>query len=77
MRLPFQIEAQSPDTFLTHLFSLSPKQMEQVIGRQASKYCNPPATVSRLLDTLAKQVPTFVALMREALAREDAPPSSP
>lgn len=65
---PFNIEAQSADTFLTHLFSLDPDTMLALITAQARDYAFPPLTPLEFLDRLAKAAPTFAALVRAQLS---------
>lgn len=64
---PFQLKAQSPDTFLTNLLSPHPKEIPQIIQNQAKEYRKPPITLSELLTILAKQVSKFAALLRQSL----------
>jgi predicted nucleic acid-binding protein len=66
---PFNVEAQSPDVFLTRLFELSPGLMTQVVVDQAGALRNPPKTASEVLDMLAKHAPNFAACVRERLER--------
>ena len=63
---PYGVEAQSPDEFLVSLFDLYPSLMVGIIERQAANLKNPPATVERVLDTLAVDAPSFVAQIRNA-----------
>jgi len=64
---PYDIEAQSPDDFLVHLFHLDPELMVRIIRKQASDLRKPSRTVSELLLGLEKQIPDFVRLTRGAL----------
>lgn len=64
---PFEIEVQSPDEFLVHLFHLDPQRLIKIITEQAEDLRNPPITVSELLDILAQHAPTFVRLIRREL----------
>jgi hypothetical protein len=57
---PWNLEAQSPDTFLTHLYDLDPEGMVEVVRGQAEKR-KQPVTVWELLDKLKKPVPQFTA----------------
>ncbi|MDB5059111.1 MAG: hypothetical protein JWO59_2583 [Chloroflexi bacterium] len=61
---PFSIAAQHPDTFLTHLFRLEPDTMMTLIDEQATALRNPPATFSRVLETLTQHAPVFVSGVR-------------
>ena len=65
--LPFEIEAQSPDDFLVHLFYLDPESMVQIVKVQAGALRKPPKTVLEMLRELEKQAPNFVGLVREQL----------
>ena len=60
---PFQVEAQSPDDFLTHLFYLDPQRVIEVIERQSSDLHNPPMTVSEVLNALALHAPNFANII--------------
>jgi hypothetical protein len=57
----FQIEAQSADQFLTHLYDLFPEMMRIVIEQQASELKRPKLSVSELLKLLQKNVPIFTS----------------
>jgi PIN domain len=63
----FEIEAQSPDDFLVHLFYLDPELMIRIVKIQAGGLRKPPKTVLEMLRELEKQVPIFVGLVREQL----------
>lgn len=60
---PFEVEAQSPDDFLTHLFYLNPQRVIEVIERQARGLRNPSMTVSDVLNALALHAPNFANLI--------------
>jgi predicted nucleic acid-binding protein len=65
---PWNIKAQSPDAFLTHLYTLYPDSMVQVVQRQSQALKKPPLTVAELLELLSKRdVPEFAShvLFRE------------
>lgn len=64
----FDIEAQSPDDFLVHLYYLAQETMLEIIAEQAKALRNPPKTVLEVLDTLKLHVPNFVNLMRSDIA---------
>jgi predicted nucleic acid-binding protein len=68
---PFDIDAQSPDEFLVHLFHLSPEIMAQIIIEQAGDLCKPSMTVPELLMILDKHAPKFVKLVQAAMSIED------
>ncbi len=64
----FDIEAQSPDDFLVHLYRLAPKTMWEIIVGQAGALRNPPKTLLEVLNTLKLHVPNFVNLMLSDIA---------
>ncbi len=69
---PFNIDPQSPDDFLVHLFHLSAESMIRILVEQAKDLRNPPKTLPELLDTLKLHAPTFVYLVQNTLsAHED------
>jgi putative PIN family toxin of toxin-antitoxin system len=53
--LPWGIKAQSPDSFLTHLFDEDPGAIKLIIQQQVEKYKNPPKTMIELLDFLGEK----------------------
>lgn len=58
----WNIKAQSPDDFLTHLYDLCPDTMVEVVRRQSQTLKKPPMTVAKLLDLLSKRdVPKFAS----------------
>jgi predicted nucleic acid-binding protein len=61
---PFGIEAQSPDTFLLHLYDLHPPALEQLLREQAADLRNPPLTVMEVIDELAVHAPRFALKLR-------------
>lgn len=63
---PYNIEAQSADQFLVHLFYLDQEMMAQVLLKQAGTLRKPAKTVPDVLKTLYQHAPTFVNLAREA-----------
>lgn len=60
---PYQVEAQSPDTFLTNLFGLYPQDLRCILTEQGQDL-RIPRTLEQMLDSLAPQVPGFVATVR-------------
>jgi predicted nucleic acid-binding protein len=60
----FDIEAQSPDDFLTHLHYFDSEVVAKNLVDQAGDLRRPSKTVSELLDTLAQHAPTFTNLVR-------------
>lgn len=67
--LPPNIEAQSPDEFLTSLLSLRPDAVMHILRGQAADLRNPPMTVGELIEGLAHALPEFSAAAREQLRR--------
>jgi predicted nucleic acid-binding protein len=67
---PFEIEAQSPDEFLIHLFYLDRDVIIRILLEQAGELRNPSKTVYEVLDTLALHVPKFADLIRRTLRSE-------
>ncbi|TRU80234.1 MAG: PIN domain-containing protein [Microcystis novacekii Mn_MB_F_20050700_S1] len=49
------IKAQSPDTFLSHLFDEYPEEIKFSLNRQVKKYKNPQKTLAELLEFLDKK----------------------
>lgn len=62
------IEAQSSDAFLTHLYSLDPAKMRQLVREQAAAYIRPPMSLEGLLTHLAQTAEGFATLLRQDLA---------
>jgi len=59
---PWNIKAQSPDDFLTHLYALYPDTMVEVVRRQSQALKKPPMAVTELLDLLSKRdLPKFAS----------------
>ena len=56
---PYDIDIQTPDTFLVHLWRLTPEEMALVLKLQASHLTKPPQTAVQVLNTLRRSVPTF------------------
>lgn len=56
----WDIEAQTADVFLTHLYYLAPEIMVDIIHQQAIER-KKPITVLKLFESLKKQVPIFVS----------------
>jgi predicted nucleic acid-binding protein len=65
---PYSIKAQSPDVFLTSLFYLDSEVMTRIVLEQAGDLRNPPLTVDRVLDAIARQAPEFARLVRGTLS---------
>jgi hypothetical protein len=64
---PYDIEAQSADTFLQSLFDRSPIVIGQIITEQAADLNNPPQSVEQVLDNLSLEAPIFVRAIRERM----------
>lgn len=64
--VPWNIEAKSPDTFLSDLYDDYPDSLVQVVRRQSQALKNPPMTVAQLLDLLSDKagVPEFASKIR-------------
>lgn len=58
---PWNVQAQSPDEFLTYLYDLNPEKMVQVLRRQSQGLKNPPLDFLALLDLLSREVPGFTS----------------
>ena len=64
----YNIEVQSPDTFLIHLLDLDPRRMTEILRTQAQDLTSPAMTFEELLEKLDAQVPTFVRSIKERLS---------
>ncbi|MDQ5769470.1 PIN domain-containing protein [Thiothrix subterranea] len=63
---PFDIWAQHPDEFISHLIDLSPETVLLVARQQRVSLKNPPQTVDEFLDTLLRQqLPRTVAFLKQ------------
>lgn len=58
---PWEVEAQSPDTFLTHLYDLEPDRVADEVDQLTQDLKNPPFTVDELLKRWATSLPVFVS----------------
>ena len=61
--LPNGLVALTPDQFLVALFEAFPEEVFETIETQAAGYKHAPQTPLALLERLAKQAPTFAALV--------------
>jgi len=61
---PFHIEAVSSDGFLCDLFDLDADKVLKLTKRRADDLRKPPETFEQMLDSLAKELPEFVAYLR-------------
>lgn len=68
---PLDIDVQSPDEFLTHLYDLYPREITTLLKRQAAFCQRPPLTLGQILAALEKTVPRFVSQVEADL--EDDP----
>jgi len=59
----FEVEAQSPDEFLSHLFYLYPERLVEIVAKQAADLRNPSYAVQELLSILAYHAPKFASLV--------------
>lgn len=65
---PFDISAQDPDVFVSHVIDLAPGAVCSAITEQASALKNPPRTVADVLELLEKQgLAQSVAELRDLL----------
>lgn len=62
---PFQIEAQHPDTFLSHHLEIMPEEFCAAVSKVRARLKNPPYNVTQYLATLSRQGLTTTALMLE------------
>lgn len=63
---PFNIWAQHPDEFISHLIDLSPATVLLAAKQQRAALKNPPRTVDEFLDTLLRQqLPRTAAFLKE------------
>jgi predicted nucleic acid-binding protein len=60
-RLPYDIDVQTADEFLTHLWTLDPDKMLRILDEQAAALTNPPTDVTGILTALKQHAPTFAA----------------
>jgi predicted nucleic acid-binding protein len=58
-RAPYEVDLQTPDEFLCHLWHLASEVMARIIEEQAAGLCNPPQTVGQVIHTLSRSVPNF------------------
>jgi hypothetical protein len=65
---PYDIEAQSPDTFLTHLLDLDPGRVLRTITEQAEVMTRPTMTAAAIVSRLAGHAPRFAQLFQERFA---------
>nr|WP_227027884.1 PIN domain-containing protein [Corallococcus soli] len=65
--LPATLQAQAPDTFLQHLLSQAPETVLEMLRAQAEALRNPPISLMKLLDGLARSVPVFAGEVRALL----------
>jgi predicted nucleic acid-binding protein len=63
---PFGIKAQTPDQFLTHLFFLNPRLMQEILSEQSRDLNEPPVSVLELLEVLAIAAPEFAEIMKSS-----------
>ena len=56
---PYDIDVQTPDDFLCHLWHLKPKTMAALLRQQAGDLSNPKLTVVDIISRLQKRAPGF------------------
>lgn len=64
---PYDIDVQTPDEFLCHLWHLSPGAMQRILLDQAEALRNPPQTVTQVIETLSRSVPRFADIALSSL----------
>lgn len=68
---PYDIEPQSADVFLGHVYDLQPEAFIDVLESVVAPFDDPPMTLEELLDLLVVNIPQTVAQVREHLASTD------
>lgn len=63
---PYEIEVQTADEFLCHLWHLDPMAMAQVLRNAAADLKNPPKTPEEVTGTLGRMCPTFARTVVES-----------
>jgi predicted nucleic acid-binding protein len=71
----FNVNAQSLDEFLVHLFDFDSIRMIQIVLEQVSELHNPPRTVPEVLDSLMQHAPRFASFVRRELQGGNVYPS--
>ncbi|UFP96492.1 PIN domain-containing protein [Gloeobacter morelensis] len=69
--VPWDIEAQSPDTFLTYLFDLYPDQMSQVVVRCAGDHAKP-LPIPEIVMRIRRRLPAFATRLQPVFAESQA-----
>ncbi len=62
----YNIDIQTPDEFLCHLWHLSPEEMADILVQQAADLRYPPCTVDDVLEVLGRSVPRFAQTALES-----------
>jgi predicted nucleic acid-binding protein len=70
-RAEYEIELQTPETFLIGFVERSPEEMREMMQRWSGYLDHPPMSESGILDILSRSVPRFAEAMRGALEVED------
>ena len=65
----YEIQAQSPDSFLMRLFESAPNVMTQIVQEQAHALTNPRSSVEDVLQGIARDAPEFASRIREQIKR--------
>ena len=63
---PHEVEVQSPDEFLLHLFDLAPERMLQIVKDQAAALRRPPMPFELVVEHLKLQAPKFAEVIQRA-----------
>jgi predicted nucleic acid-binding protein len=66
---PYDIQALTPDEFLSDLFDLAPDVMIQILIEQAGDLQNPPVAVEEVVANIERVAPQFAAAVLEELPR--------
>ena len=58
-RQPYEVDRQTPDQFLCHLWHLSPEDMAIILKQISEDLKKPPMTVAQVVENLRRSVPQF------------------
>ncbi|BAZ01590.1 hypothetical protein NIES37_55930 [Tolypothrix tenuis PCC 7101] len=64
---PWQIQAKSPDEFLTELYYLYPEQVIEVLQLQSQSLKKPPMSFIELLELLSREAPRFTSNIKSQI----------
>ncbi len=62
----YDLDVQTPDEFLLHLWSLRPEELTTILTEQAMVLQAPPMTIEEAVEHLAKAVPRFAAAITQS-----------